>query len=121
MFNFDDFLSLLFITNTSILLLVIILFVIHRRNNKKRLHLLEEKLHELSHDINQEQNKQFDTFKQGLQQLINDLSKRLKSNEHRIADIINQIDETQAESARNEYKIKATELSEKDLTKETEA
>jgi len=93
MFNFESYLPALFIAYTLLLLLVIVLFFVHRRNNKKQLRLLEEKLYDLPHEAIQQQHKQFDSFKQGLQQLINDLSKRIKSNEHHIADIINQLDE----------------------------
>jgi len=118
--NFEDLLPFLFIASTSILFLMIILFFIHRRNNKKHLRILEEKLYDLPHTANQ-QNKQFDTFKQGLQQLINDLSKRIKSNEHRLADIINQLDEMQSKISSTEDKTNPKALIKKDLSKDQES
>lgn len=121
MFNFEDLLPVLFIAYTLLLLLVIVLFFVHRRNNKKQLRLLEEKFYNLTHETNQQQHKQFDTFKQGLQQLINDLSKRIKSNEHRLADVINQLDEMQSMSATTEDEAKVTKTSEKDLTRDLES
>lgn len=117
MSSFEDLLPLLLIANTSILLLMIIVFFIHRRNNKKHLRDLEEKIYELPNATHQ-QHKQQDNFKQGLQQLINDLSKRIKSNEHRIADIMNQLDEMQARHSITEDKTQVQATSEKKIEKD---
>lgn len=117
MSNFEDLLPLLLIANTSILLLMIIVFFIHRRNNKKHLGDLEEKIYELPNAAHPP-HKQQDNFKQGLQQLINDLSKRIKSNEHRIADIMNQLDEMQAARSNPEDKTQAQAISEKKAEKD---
>ncbi|MBZ0242169.1 MAG: hypothetical protein K8F24_03040 [Bacteroidales bacterium] len=121
MFNFEIFLPVIFITYTLLLLLVIVLFFIHRRNNKKQLLLLEEKLYNFHQKENQRQHDHFDSFKQGLQLLINDLSKRMKSNEHRIADIYSQLDEMQSLPSKSEDRVIAPKISKKNLTNEQEA
>ncbi|MCK9452961.1 MAG: hypothetical protein M0Q90_14795 [Bacteroidales bacterium] len=120
MFNLENYLPTLFIAYTLLLLLVIVLFFVHRRNNKKHLLILEEKLYNFHQNANQRQQDQFDSFKQGLQQLINDLSKRITSNEHHIAHIINQLDEMYFMPGNSEDEADVPKISENNLTNEPE-
>lgn len=117
----ETFLPLLFIGYTLFLLLLVILFFIHRRNNKKQLSLLRQKIYELPANTIIQQNKQFDIFKQGLQQLLNDLSKRLVSNEQHVSSLINQLEEIQAMLFNTEDEANATETDKNDLTNESES
>ncbi len=74
---------------------LIILFYIHRRNNKRHLFELQQKIEHLIHHPNHQEEKQFEVFKQGLQQLISELNQRVKNNEQRTLKILHQLEELQ--------------------------
>ena len=74
-------------------LLLIIMFWLHRRNNQRRFYETEEKIHAQSGLVAEQIDKQFDTFKQGLQQMMTDMSNRITANEKRTSAILNAIEE----------------------------
>jgi len=74
---------------------VIILFYIHRRNNKRHFFEIHAKIEDAVQLSHLHSEKNFEIFKQGLQQLIAELNQRVKANEQRTAIILNQLEEIQ--------------------------
>lgn len=84
------------------ILLLVVVFWLHRRNNQRRFYETEDKIHAQAGLVAEQLDKQFDTFKQGLQQMMTDMSNRIAANEKRTHAILNAIEELN-QAIRKEY------------------
>ncbi len=92
-FLFDNLNWLLPILLIIGILFLVVMFSLHRRNNQRRFYETEEKIHAQAGLVAEQLDKQFDTFKQGLQQMMTDMSNRITANEKRTNAILNAIEE----------------------------